>query len=305
PGRAVFAIGGVISSAEPDSLSGPKSSMPSPTSRSYPSVTIRWEDLGDKPTCHTISLPILDDGGQREFADLVRGHHEGRVSDFLVNFSPYDYGILDAIGRLLCPGYGSPRHKEVRASLSSLDVGQTPSGRTRTLDCGPEPRSDQNFGRLLVCLPYEHKGGSLTLLRQEDENDTERLELNWAEKSGSLNIQWAAFLNPTDVSQTEVASGHSIVLTYTLRRTSHGIGEALVPLPILDVTTHSWYRTVERAVERALVEMRSVGEGGITLGYSCTGRYSFPLISMSSLAGEGLQGFLTGGDLLVYHILAR
>lgn len=125
--RAVFAIGGVISSTEPSSLSGPKSFMPSPTSRSLPSVTIRWEDLADKPICHTVSLPVLDDGGEEEFADLVREYHEGRgVNDFMVNFSPYDYGIPDAIGRLLYPGYDSIRPKEVKASLRSLDVGHLP-----------------------------------------------------------------------------------------------------------------------------------------------------------------------------------
>ena len=50
------------------------------------------------------------------------------------------------------------------------------------------------------------------------------LELNWAKESGSLKMQWAAFLNSTDVSQSKVTSGHSVVLTYSLRRTSYGIG---------------------------------------------------------------------------------
>ncbi len=83
------------------------------------------------------------------------------------------------------------------------------------------------------------------------------------------------------------------------------MGDAPVLLSILDVMTHLWYRTVGRAVERALPKMRSIGEGGITLGYSCTDEYSFPLINLSSSAGQSLQGFLTDGDLLVYHIVAR
>ncbi|KAJ3498157.1 hypothetical protein NLG97_g1347 [Lecanicillium saksenae] len=264
--RAVFAIGGVICSAEPSSLSGPKSFLPSPTSRSFPSVTIRWEDLADKPTCHTVSLPVLNDDGQEEFADLVRDYHEGRgVNDFMI--------------------YSSSR--------------------TQKLCCDPEPRSNQDFGSLLVCLPYKHEGGSITLLRREHEDNTERMELDWAKNSGSCKIQWVSFLNPTDVSQTKMISGHSVILTYILSRTTHRIGEAPVALPILDVTTHAWYRTVETAVERALPKMRSIGGGGITLGYSCTGKYSFPLINFLPSAGDGLQGFLTGGDLLVYHIFAR
>jgi len=74
-----------------------------------------------------------------------------------------------------------------------------------------------------------------------------------------------------------------------------------VPLPILDITTHSWYREVQNVLSR----MQSLDQAGITLGYSCTGDYSFPLINLSPSAGDGLQGLLTGRDLLVYHILAR
>lgn len=55
----------------------------------------------------------------------------------------------------------------------------------------------------------------------------------------------------------------------------------------------------------SLPKMQSIDEGQITLGYSCTGEYSFPLIKLSPSASTSLQGFLTGGDLLVYHILAR
>lgn len=160
---------------------------------------------------------------------------------------------------------------------------------------------DADFGRLLVCLPCKHEGGSLKLLCQDDEDDTETLQLDWAKESGSGKIQWAAFLNPTAVSQSRVTSGYSIVLTYTLRRTSYGIGEAPVPLPILDVTTHSLYRKVKNA----LSSMQSLDKAGITIGYSCTGDYSFPLINSSTLAGDGLQGFLTGSDLLVYPILGH
>lgn len=68
--------------------------------------TIRWEDLADKPTCHTVSLPVLNDYGHEELAELIREYHEsGGVNDFMVNFNPYDYGIPDAIGRLFYLGY--------------------------------------------------------------------------------------------------------------------------------------------------------------------------------------------------------
>jgi len=127
PERAVFAIGGTISSAEPSSLSAPKGFLPSPTSKSHPVVTIGWKDLGDDRTCRNVSLPLLGEDGQEEFENLVRDYHEGHLNEFIVNFSPYDYGIVDAVGRLLCPGYGFPKHREVKAQLSSLEVGPAQS----------------------------------------------------------------------------------------------------------------------------------------------------------------------------------
>ncbi|KAI1317213.1 hypothetical protein F5Y16DRAFT_406697 [Xylariaceae sp. FL0255] len=254
--QAVFAVGGAISSAEPSSLSATKGSMPSQTSRSSPVVTIRWQNLEDDRTCRTVSLPLLSKEDP-DFTGLVCDYHEGRMSNVTVDFSPYDIGILDAVSRLLYPGYGPVKDWE--------------------------PRSEQGYGRLLVCLPYRHLGGSLTLLCQDGKDDTRTLELDWAEESGFGKIQWAAFLNPTHVSQSAVTQGHSVVLAYTLWRTSYGIGEAPVPLLILD----------------------NEDEGEITVGYSCAGDYSFPLIEMSPSAGEGLQGFLTGTDLLVYHIFVR
>lgn len=135
--RAVFAIGGIISSAEPSSLSAPKGFLPSPTSASYPVVTISWKNLDDYRTCNTVSLPLLGDDGQEEFKGLVRDHHQGHVSEFIVNFSPYDYGIADAVGRLLCPShrYGFLKQQEVKAQLSSLDVGLTESNQMIWRSC--------------------------------------------------------------------------------------------------------------------------------------------------------------------------
>lgn len=87
--------------------------------------------MADKPLCHTISIPVLENGGQEEFAFFAREYYEGR-------------GVND-------------------------------------------------FGRLLVCLSYRHKDGSITLLRREHEDDTEKMELDWAEKSGPCNIQGLPF----------------------------------------------------------------------------------------------------------------
>lgn len=116
----LFAIGGVIDSAAPSSLSTPAAtgSRPSPTSRSSRVVTIRWEALG---TLYSVSLPIHDRKSKGNLELLGRDHREGRVRSFSVDFSPNDDEIVDAVGRLLATDDNAGPWT-VRAQLSSLDV---------------------------------------------------------------------------------------------------------------------------------------------------------------------------------------
>lgn len=125
------------------------------------------------------------------------------------------------------------------------------------------------------------------------------MELDWAAESEFGAIQWAAFLYGTNISQSDVTSGHRVVLTYSLSWTSRCIGKGPGILPILDVTPHPWYRTLEAAVSKA----ESSEE--LTLGFTCTGTHHYPIIRRSPLASEGLCRVLMGTDLLVYHILTR
>ncbi|OAL21280.1 hypothetical protein AYO20_11398 [Fonsecaea nubica] len=157
------------------------------------------------------------------------------------------------------------------------------SDRANKLCSDREPPSKESLGRLLVWLPYRHQGGALN---QDDEDDTQTPTLDWAEESTFCKIQRVAFLNPTDVSHNAVTQDHSIILTYTLWRTSYGIGETPMPLPILDITTQSWYGALENPFPKAQSEIEM----------------DLPL---SPSAGEGLHGFHTGNDMLAYHMLAR
>lgn len=126
-GFDVFAIGGVIDSAAPSSLSTPAAigSRPSSTSRSSRVVTIRWEALG---TLYGVSLPIHDGKSKENLELLGRDHREGRVRSFSADFSPNDDAIVDAVGRLLVTDDNAGPWT-VRAQLSSLDVGQVSSRR--------------------------------------------------------------------------------------------------------------------------------------------------------------------------------
>lgn len=125
------------------------------------------------------------------------------------------------------------------------------------------------------------------------------MELDWAAESEFGVIQWAAFLHGTNISQGDVTSGHRVVLTYTLSWTSRCIGKGPGILPILDVTPHPWYRALEAAVSKTEPTEE------LTLGFTCTGTHSYPIIRRSPSASDSLRHVLMGADLLVYHILTR
>lgn len=114
------------------------------------------------------------------------------------------------------------------------------------------------------------------------------MELDWAAESEFGAIQWAAFLHRTNISQSDMTSGHRVVLTYTLCWTSRCIGKGPGILSILDVTPHPCYRAPEAA------DSKTDPSEELTLGFTCTGTHPYPIIRRSPSAG-----------LLVYHILTR
>jgi hypothetical protein len=72
------------------------------------------------------------------------------------------------------------------------------------------PRSEQQIGSLVVCLPSEFKGGIFTV-----QHDKQKVEFDWSKQSKSA-IQWAAFYSDCEHEIETVTEGERITLTYNL-----------------------------------------------------------------------------------------
>lgn len=92
--------------------------------------------------------------------------------------------------------------------LAILQVYSGPSGLFRKhVDT---PRSDNQIGSLVVCLPSPFKGGNLQIHHHGQE-----VQFDWSEQSAST-IQWAAFYSDCEHEIMKITEGHRITLTYNL-----------------------------------------------------------------------------------------
>ncbi|KAL1866889.1 hypothetical protein Daus18300_006592 [Diaporthe australafricana] len=158
-------------------------------------------------------------------------------SRFGCTFNPHELGIVDEVARILLPGvkhratsdngiivcYPRPDGEDVmslRAELYKLNVYSGPSGHFKAhVDT---PRSTEQIGSLVVCLPCAHQGGQLEV-RHEDRSMT----FDWSMPEASRpEVQWAAFYSDCEHEVKEVTSGHRITLTYNLYARSESSTEA-------------------------------------------------------------------------------
>ncbi len=191
----LFALGGIIDSLLPSSFSMTKGSRPSPTYRSHPIVTIRW-DTSD--SYYKVSLPFFSSNDKNSFEKLVSHHSEHCIESFNVDFHPYDYGILDTVAQVLAAG-NENGCLGVKVHLTALDERACPfAKKTRTNSyiryTAPSHTEsfsdidglclDQEFASLVVCIPLEHDGGLLTVRRRGKEES-----FDWAAESAFHKIQ--------------------------------------------------------------------------------------------------------------------
>ncbi len=74
------------------------------------------------------------------------------------------------------------------------------------------PRSEQQFGSLVVCLPCKHSGGAL-VVRHAGQSVT----YDWSVTDEEApTIHWAAFYSDCEHEVLEVTAGHRVTLTYNL-----------------------------------------------------------------------------------------
>ena len=150
---------------------------------------------------------------------------------FSTNLHPYDLGILDSVSKTLLPPEGTAKAigstARLRAELYKLNVYSGPSGKFKPhVDT---PRSEDQVGSLVICMPAEHKGGDLVVRHQN-----RSVTFCWG---ASKCIEWAAFYSSLEHEVTEVRSGHPcdadkqpILACYTAaKRVTAAAGSGCVP----------------------------------------------------------------------------
>ncbi|KAK6858062.1 hypothetical protein PG995_005761 [Apiospora arundinis] len=163
-------------------------------------------------------------GGKDVYDESYRRAGKMDPTAFCTTFDPYTAGIIDTVAQVLLPSvYDSVTHRGVRAELYKLNIYSAPSGKFKPhVDT---PRSREQFGSLVVCLPVDHEGGQLKVRHKGEEmtfdwstNPTSQPNQNKKNKSkpDSQAIHWAAFYSDCEHEVLEVTSGHRITLTYNL-----------------------------------------------------------------------------------------
>ncbi|KAJ9193161.1 hypothetical protein DTO164E3_5523 [Paecilomyces variotii] len=208
---------------------------------------------------------------------------------FASNFHPADFGILENVEQILLPSIRTDlenylQFRKITAHLYKLNVYSGPSGLFRKhVDT---PRSQNQIGSLVVCLPCEFKGGRL-LVR----HDGQEVDFDWASASTST-VQWAAFYSDCEHEIETVTEGHRITLTYNLHVTE-AVGLSLLPNPVIDPKSLPLYEYVKGILENPAV----LKEGGV-LGFFCS--YAYP--HTAKYANEALPRSLKGSDLVLYSV---
>ncbi|GAB7358221.1 hypothetical protein MBLNU230_g0373t1 [Neophaeotheca triangularis] len=228
---STFACGGSLS------LAVGKGGSPEDTDKDHNTkpVTIRFEDKHSANHVLRIPSPAKNDISDSETlitllqvcepATFGRGNENvldegyrkaGKMDSeaFDTNFSPYETGIVDQIAQLLLPNLRAKESLErsVRAELYKLNVYSGPDGRFKKhVDT---PRSPEQFGSLVVCLPVEHK---------------------------------AAFYSDCEHEVLPVTSDHRVTLTYNLYATK-GLGALAGSVSGLDASKFPVYQSMKQAI---------------------------------------------------------
>jgi len=288
---AVFCCGGSL-----PITSDPSSTLSSDNPVCKP-ITVRWESASasSAPRTQKLTLPLsgsealtaftqlLEDsqaasfgrGGEEVYDETYRKALKLDESAFSTNFSPYEIGIIDQITNLLLPF----ENVMVKAELYKLNIYSGPSGEFKAhVDT---PRSINQFGSLVVCLPIAHEGGDLHL-----SHGTIEKSFSWSALSSIPTIQWAAFYSDVVHAVLPVTSGHRLTLTYNL----YSVPNAFSP-PLLEPNTLPLYEKVNCLLENP----EFLPEGG-HIGIICTHAYPHT----SAAVAPNIRCALKGVDRAVF-----
>ncbi|KAN0115362.1 hypothetical protein V8E51_004906 [Hyaloscypha variabilis] len=290
-GRAAnFCVGGRIPISPVRNF--PSSSSSSEHSRRI-SVTLRFDT--PEGSVGRIQFPLQNDGSGFDqlrrastpstFASSGRAGGVGELdaSHFSVDFHPHDYGIIDTIAQTLLPGVTRPVGVEgtkgreeqcgVRAELRSLNI-HSPSSPTPNLQYTNNTSQPTQFGTLIICLPFPHQSGALTLTHKSVTQT-----LTWP---SSPTIHWTAFHNPATLT-LPLTTGHLLLLTYTLHLSPPPSPH--LPTLLLSPSTLPLTQTLKTLLSSPLFLPT-----GSHLGYFCTHTYPHTLRNASTLFPHTLKG---------------
>lgn len=153
------------------------------------------------------------------------------------------------------------------------------------------PRSPDQFGSLVVCLPLSHKGGALEVRHQD-----RTVAFDWGTGDSDLekpSIKWAAFYSDCEHEVLEVTEGHRLTLTYNLY-VVRGNGFLGGYSPALDPATFPLYKTIS-----SLVQDASLWKDGGHIGYYCS--HIYPHTSNTKLQFMAPDN-LKGADMAMYSM---
>ncbi|KAI0895160.1 hypothetical protein F4806DRAFT_91726 [Annulohypoxylon nitens] len=274
-------------------------------------ITIRWDSRQSDAT-HKVTLPIdvSDSDSQAKFGVLINDcqpatfGYQGQdvydenyrkatkldTSDFSTNFCPYSLGIIDTIAQVLLPNYSNTNSRTgVRAELYKLNFYSAPAGFFKAhVDT---PRSEAQFGSLVVSLPCRHEGGQL-IVRHAEHSATYDWSASKAKEGAPAQLQWAAFYSDCEHEVLELTEGHRLTLTYNLYVAS-GVGQLAGNSPALDVYSLPLYQKIKDALANPIF----MPEGGL-MGTYCTHVYPYT----TDLGKKSLPGILKGADMAVYTV---
>ncbi|KAK9774386.1 putative 2og-fe oxygenase family protein [Seiridium cardinale] len=139
--------------------------------------------------------------GQDVLDETYRKASKMDTTQFCTTFNPYELGIIDVIAQALLPTIDTVKDgnkRAVRAELYKLNVYSGPSGRFKAhVDT---PRSPDQFGSLVVCLPLAHEGGELQVRHRVRSGYRVTLTYNlYATRGNGLLARQSPILDPTQL----------------------------------------------------------------------------------------------------------
>ncbi|KLU88234.1 hypothetical protein MAPG_07221 [Magnaporthiopsis poae ATCC 64411] len=306
---STFACGGSIPIETTDPTETPSKRHGKDDTLSTAPISIRWDSSqgNEAISVAKITFPIVGPDGEASLAKLAQdcqpasfGYKGKDVLDesyrkaakmdrsaFSSDFCPYELGIIDTIAQVLLPNTREKvSTKGVRAELYKLNIYSSPSGFFKPhVDT---PRSEAQFGSLVVSLPCQHEGGQL-IVRHARHTTT----FDWsASKARTDAVHWAAFYSDCEHEVKELTEGHRVTLTYNLYY-APGVGDLAKHAPAMEVETLPLYQKVHSA----LAEPDFMHDGGI-LGIYCTHAYAHS----TEAGGKALPSVLKGADMAVYAV---